>query len=138
MKIQLERKLISCPDRVMCAVCRQLFSVGQIRALLHNDKGLIQGDVCPECLELENSEIKQRLQDRASLLMKQANMGYSRTDYSRQLAEELLEVAQENVEFPPFYQWLVKWFEVLFHEPEELEITRSELLSRDEHRRSRF
>ena len=69
MKIKLDRKLTSCPDILRCIICRQAFKVSIIRPLLYNDRGLIQGDICSQCLKLKAEEIKQRIREQAMLLM---------------------------------------------------------------------
>lgn len=113
MKIQLEQKLISCPDYLRCKVCRQVFEVSTMRAILYNNQGLIQGDICPECIKLKAEEIKQRLRDQAMLLMEKPELCSTRTISADELVLELLECSNENVKFPTFYHKFVKKIEII-------------------------
>ncbi|HCF26692.1 MAG TPA: hypothetical protein DEV81_05675 [Cyanobacteria bacterium UBA11049] len=124
MKIKLDRKLTSCPDRLRCTICRQAFKVSIIRALLYNDKGLIQGDVCSQCLKLKAEEIKQKIREQAMLLMELPELYIFSTISSQERALELLECSTEKVKFPSFYQWLIKKIEVS-QESRQLEATKS-------------
>ncbi len=119
MKIQLERTITSCPKKLLCTVCGQSFGVGKIRALLSNNKGLLQGDVCSHCVRLKPSEIRNSLRDRASLLLQQPTISEAHSLATRERALELLETAQENVQFPQFYHWWIKQFEVFSGESNE-------------------
>jgi hypothetical protein len=119
MRIQLERTIKSCPKKLLCTICGQSFQVGKIRALLSDNKGLIQGDVCSHCVHLKPSEIRNHLRDRASLLLQQPVVSESHSLATRERALELLETAQENVQFPHFYQWWLKQFEVFSEESQE-------------------
>lgn len=112
MKIKLDRKLTSCPDRLRCIICRQAFKVSIIRALVYNDRGLIQGDICSQCLNLKAEEIKQRIREQAMLLMEIPELYSFSTISSQERALELLECSTEKVKFPSFYQWLIKKIEV--------------------------
>lgn len=122
MKIKLDRKLTSCPDRLRCIICRQVFKVSIIRTLLYNDKGLIQGDICSQCLKLRAEEIKQRIREQAMLLMEIPELYSFSTISSQERALELLECSTEKVKFPSFYQWLIRKIEV-FQESGQLEAT---------------
>lgn len=124
MKIQLERTLASCPKKLLCTVCGQSFRVGKIRSLLSNNQGLLQGDVCPDCVRLKPSEIRNRLRDRASLLLQQPAISEAHSHATRERALELLETAQENVQFPQFYHWWMKQIEIFSEESHELEAER--------------
>lgn len=124
MKIQLERKLESCPHQLVCTVCNQWFEVGKIRALLSNNKGLLQGDVCPECVKLPASSIRSRLRERASLLLQQSELSEALMISVRDRALELLQVAQEDVKFPSLLDWWFKKLEVRSAESQAVELTR--------------
>lgn len=50
-------------------VCHQDIEVSRIRALLYNEQGLIQRDICLKCLKLKPEEIKQKIREQAMLLM---------------------------------------------------------------------
>ena len=113
MKIQLEQRLISCPNYLRCKVCREVFEVSSIRAILYNNQGLIQGDICPECIKLKAEEIKQRLRDQAMLLIEKPELCSSQTTSVHELVLELLECSSENVKFPTFYHKFVKKIEII-------------------------
>ncbi len=49
MKIQLERRLLTCPPQLKCVACAQPFDVENIRSILYDRAGLIQGDLCHTC-----------------------------------------------------------------------------------------
>lgn len=127
MKIQLERKSTSCPNRLTCVICRQIFAIDTIRTLLYNDKGLLQGDICRKCLKLTAKAIKQEILLSANLLSRQPNLASSRTISPPELVLELLECAVEDVKFPTFYQWLIKRIEVFSQEYQEIEAARFSL-----------
>lgn len=129
MKIQLERRLTSCPDNLRCTACNQMFGVGQIRLLLRNDRGLIQGDVCPDCSKLKPSEVKQKMANRAAQLIQQSAQSSSEAVFSRQRALELLETSKEAIERPTFWQWILKRLEIFSQESQELELARFGLSS---------
>lgn len=125
MEIRLERKLVSCPSRLLCRVCRQGFEARRIRTLLYNGSGLIQGDVCPNCLKLKASGIKQKMKEQSEWLIKQAaELEDSQSIPAHQLAIELLEGSQEDVKLPKFYDWLLKRLEIFSQESQELEAAR--------------
>ena len=133
MKVQLERKLGSCPSRILCIICRQGFEALRIRALLYSDSGLIQGDVCPDCLKLKASGIKQKL--RESELSLQAELEGSRVASQQAL---LPECSAEAVRLPRFYEWWLKQVEIFSQESQELEAARLGLSSCHCGRRSRL
>jgi hypothetical protein len=124
MKIQLERTLASCPKKLLCTVCGQAFGVNKIRALLYNDKGLLQGDVCSRCVRHKPTRIRSHLRDRASLLLQQPVISEAQTLDTHDRALELLETAQESVQFPQFYHWWMKQWEVFSEESQETESER--------------
>lgn len=137
MKIYLERKLASCPKKLICTVCGQTFEASKIRALLYNARGLLQGDLCQTCITLKPSEIRTNMRHRASLLLQQPHaIEQAPSAYNRAL--ELLETAQEDVKFPTFYQWWFKKLEVLSEESQELEAARLGLHSCYYEERSRL
>lgn len=110
MKIQLERKLTTCPNRLQCTVCDRLFEVSRIRALLYSDRSFIQGDICPKCMQLKAEQIQQKLRDRAMMLMEEPFCDPSTSPHE---ALELLETSTEDIKFPTFYQWLIKHLNIL-------------------------
>lgn len=124
MKVQLERKLSSCPDQLGCFVCDQKFIVPTIRTLLCTDAGLIQGDLCPNCLKLKASGIRQKIRAQSGQLLKQAEQDPTRSLPLRQRALELLSLAQEPLTLPSFYHWLSKRLEIFSQETQELESAR--------------
>lgn len=137
MKIKLERKLTSCPERLRCIVCSQVFELGKIRTLLYNDRGLIQGDICLECMKLKADQIKQKLREQALVLMEQTELCSSPTRFPHELALELLDSSTEDIKFPTFYQRLIVKISSLSPETQELEATRLGLSSGKWGRRSR-
>lgn len=120
MKIQLERKLTTCPAQLICIVCQQNFAVNRIRSLLYDDKRLLQGDICPKCLKLTANGIKQKILLSANFLNNQPNLSNCQTISS----QELVECASEDVRFPTFYQWLFKQIEIFSQEYQEIEAAR--------------
>jgi hypothetical protein len=124
MKIQLERKLASCPHKLACTVCYQWFEVGKIRALLYNNKGLLQGDMCPECLKLTASNVRARLRERASLLLQNPELSDPYHASARDRALELLQAAQEDLKQPSVLDWWLKKLEIFSEESQELEAHR--------------
>jgi hypothetical protein len=120
MKIQLEHRLSSCPEKLRCTVCRQVFTVGRIRPLLLNNRGLIQGDVCPDCVQLPSHDIRLLLADQARLMLEQPSLFQNQVETPDTVALELFEASQEEVKFPSLYQWFVKTIEGrLFLNPDE-------------------
>jgi hypothetical protein len=125
MKIQLERKLSYCRDRIICSVCHQPFFVGRIRTLLYGDRGWLLGDICPDCLKLGTYGIQQTMRDRAILLQKQSELGYASTTID-ELATELLDHSVENIQYPNFLQWWLKKWEIYLQELQESEADKIE------------
>jgi hypothetical protein len=124
MRIQLERKLALCPDRLRCTVCHQAFQPQRIRSLLYSDRGLLQGDVCHSCLRLDAAEFKQTISLNAQLAVVQSGPRDRLAQHYQQQAQELLSVVSEKVRFPSPLQWLVQWVALLCQESQELEATR--------------
>lgn len=127
MKIQLERKLSSCPEKLICTVCNQWFEPDKIRTLLYNDHGLLLGDVCPLCMKLPASEIRGQLRERAGLLLQQSELievSDWQSNAMRDRALELLQAAQEDVRFPSIFDWWFKRLEIFSEESQALEATR--------------
>jgi hypothetical protein len=120
MKIQLEHKLRSCPEHIDCISCGQAFPPNSIRALLCLDSGLIEGDLCPKCIQQGAARIRWNLRDRAAKLILQEQP--SPADQSRAL--ELRAAAVESLTLPPAYQWWWKKLGILTTEACELELAR--------------
>jgi hypothetical protein len=123
MKIQLEHRLSSCPDKLRCTVCQQVFTVGKIRPLLVNQRGWIQGDLCPECVSLPADEIRLILADQAWLMVQQPQLFQPRIESPETLAMELFEVSLEKIKMPSLYQWWIKMLESQFVRPDEDQVT---------------
>jgi len=124
MKIQLEHRLSSCPDKLRCTVCRQIFTVGRIRPLLVNDGARIQGDLCPECVSLPADEIRLILADQAWLMLEQPRLFQHQVESPETLALELFEASLEELKMPSLYQWLMKTIKSgLFVNPDEDQVT---------------
>lgn len=124
MKIQLDRKLTTCPKKLICTVRNTAFEVGNIRLLLYTDRGFLLGDISPECLKLSSSEIRTKLRERACAMLQEDNPD---RDSQRDSALELLQAAQEHVRFPSAVDWWFKKFEIFSEESQEVEATRSGL-----------
>ncbi|MGV0025632.1 hypothetical protein [Phormidesmis priestleyi] len=124
MRICLERKLTTCPDQLVCTVCREPFFTGKIRTLLYSDRRLLQGDICSVCLKLSATGIRKKMREQASLLMQQPAACFVQTIPCHDRAIELLEASQEDVRFPTFLQWWLKKLEILSEESQELEAAR--------------
>jgi hypothetical protein len=124
MKIQLERKLITCPDQMTCIVCHESFWVRNIRTLLYSDNNLIQGDVCLECTKLKASRFQQKLRSQANRLVQVASTHPERRDVIQERAVELLETSEEKIWFPTVLQWLAKKIQIFSEESRELEAAR--------------
>lgn len=135
MKIQLERKLYPCRDKLHCTVCQQMFNVGQIRSLLHRDSGFLQGDICPKCAKLTAQDFKQKMVLNARILLHQANLRESQTITLHEQALELLETSKENVKFPTFWQHLLMQVDVLAQDTQELEAAKFGLQSGSDRQR---
>lgn len=126
MKIQLDRKLATCPKNLVCTVRNIIFEVGKIRLLLYTDRGLLLGDVSPECLKLSSSEIRNKIRERACLMLQDDEID-QRFNVSRETALELLQAAQEEVRFPTALDWWFKKFEIFSEESQEVEASRTGL-----------
>jgi hypothetical protein len=124
MKVQLERKLPNCPEQLGCCVCAQNFTTPNIRSLLCNDGGLIQGDICGHCLKMNAKAIKRRIIAQSISLQLQADQDAAESLRFRQQAFDLLLLSQENLTLPNFYTWLRKRWEILSEETRELETAR--------------
>jgi hypothetical protein len=124
MKIQLEQKLSTCPEKMTCIVCCHSFQVNNIRTLIYDNQNLIQGDICPKCLKLNSRVIQQKLRYHADYLMHESTAHPAQRDRLCKRALELLAVSEESVKFPTFLQWLWKKMEILSLETEELDVSR--------------
>ena len=124
MKLQLEQALETCPKQLQCVVCGQDFRPSPIRTLLCNDKEWILGDLCSHCTSLKTRPLQQKLRERSTTLFLQAKSKKDRNNPSLQLAQELLETAQEDLTKPYFYAWWLKQMEILAQESPEVEAAR--------------
>jgi hypothetical protein len=141
MKITLEHqltRLIACPQSLNCLICRSSFTSSKLRALLYSDRGLVIGDVCPECLKLTAPEIKRSLRMQANQLMAEPKSRGAQTISSHQQALELLEIATEEVKFPPIYQRFLKHLERFVQDSRALEEARFKLSDRGLTQRSQL
>jgi hypothetical protein len=138
MKIKLERKLTTCPDKLACATCHTGFAAGRLRALLYSDRGLVLGDICPACLKLEAADIRRLLRKESNRLMSHPKGSYSQTISLHRQALELLETSEEEVQFPMLYQRLIKQFQIFSQESQELEAAKFNLSSRSLSQRARL
>lgn len=125
MRIQLDRKLTICPKKLLCTIRNTPFEMGKIRLLLYTDRGLLLGDISPECLKLSSAEIRSRLRERACTLLQDDDI--TPNDSIRERALELLQAAQEDVKFPTPLDWWFKKFEIFSEESQEIEATRTGL-----------
>jgi hypothetical protein len=119
MKILLERKLSSCSESLTCAVCSERFAPQKIRSLLYNGRGLILGDVCPNCLNLNSSKIVHKIRLKGNLLLYHSQIQDDLGLYTEAL--DFLEAASENIRFPRWYEWLLKSIEIFLAESQERE-----------------
>ncbi|MBW4442303.1 MAG: hypothetical protein KME10_13915 [Plectolyngbya sp. WJT66-NPBG17] len=126
MKIQLDRKLTTCPKTLLCTIRNIPFEVGKIRLLLYSDRGLLLGDISPECVKLSSAEIRCKLRERACAML-QDDEATDAPRSSRDCALELLQAAQEEVRFPTPLDWWFKKFEIFSEESQEVESTRTGL-----------
>lgn len=124
MKIRLDRKLPTCPKKLLCTVTNTFFEVGKIRILLYADNGLLLGDLAPDCLKLSSTEIRSQLREQACALMQQEEAFDYDLDPSQSRALELLQAAQEDVKFPNPLDWWMKKLEIFSEESQEIEATR--------------
>jgi len=138
MKITLEQKRPPCPDHLSCTVCHQTFSVNKLRTLLRSDRGLVVGDVCPQCLHLEAHEIQRLLREQANRMMSPRRGRGAQTISSHRQALELLEISTENVQFPRLYQRWLKHIAIFAQESQDLEFERFNLSSYSTQRRSQL
>ncbi|MBW4516992.1 MAG: hypothetical protein KME11_17415 [Timaviella obliquedivisa GSE-PSE-MK23-08B] len=111
MKIQLEHRQSSCPQKLRCIACRQIFAVGRVRSLLVNDEDRIQGDLCSKCVRLTADEIRLILTEQVWLMLEQPQLFQHQVESPETLALELFEVALEDLEIPSSYQRLMKTLE---------------------------
>jgi hypothetical protein len=125
MKIQLDRKLATCPKKLLCTIRSTPFEVGKIRLLLYTDRGLLLGDISAECLKLSSSEIRAKLRERACAMLQDDEV--NDLNGSREDALELLQAAQETVRFPSLIDWWLKKFEIFSEESQEVEAVRTGL-----------
>lgn len=124
MKIQLEHRLSSCPRKLGCTVCRQIFTAGRIRPLLVNDGDRIQGDLCPKCIRLPADEIRLILAEQVWLMLEQPRLFQHQVESPEILVLELFEASLEELQMPSLYQWLMKTIEShLFINPDEDPVT---------------
>jgi hypothetical protein len=124
MKIQLERKLSSCPDQMICVVCHETFWSPNIRALLYSRNNLLQGDVCSSCIKLRASRFQQKLRNQANRLIQESIVTPSKFQLLQDRAFELLETSEENITYPTMFQWIFKKLETFAEESRELEAAR--------------
>jgi hypothetical protein len=124
MKIQLERKLSSCPDQMTCVVCHETFWSSNIRALLYSHNNLLQGDVCPSCLKLRASRFQQKLRNQANRLIQESIITPRKLQLLQDRAFELLETSEENITYPTVFHWIFKRLENFAEESRELEAAR--------------
>ena len=124
MKIQLERKLSSCPDQITCVVCHEDFWSRNIRALLYSHNNLLQGDVCPSCLKLKASRFQQKLRNQANRLIQESIVTPGKLQILQDRAFELLETSEESITYPTVFQWILKRLENFAEESRELEAVR--------------
>lgn len=133
MRIQLERKRYPCRDKLRCTICLQLFEVGQMRSLLYQDCGLLQGDVCPHCAKLDAESFKQKMVLNARILLQQTASQHSQTVTLHTQALELLAVSKEDIKFPGVWQQAMTKLKALVEDTQELEAARLRLHEFDYH-----
>jgi hypothetical protein len=124
MKIQLEQTLPASPQQLECIACTQTFMTPNIRSLLCNDAGLIQGDLCGHCRKLPAKAIQRRIVARSISLQLQADRDEAQALPLRRQAFDLLLLSQESLTLPTFYTWLRKRWEILSQETQALETAR--------------
>lgn len=124
MKIQLERKTNFVPEKLNCAVCRKVFTVGRIRNLLYSDRGWLEGDLCADCMKSNSATIQAKIKERAWLLLQNSHSIESEPIFTGKRASELLKISQETVKFPKFWQSWWQKMAILVEESEELEKAR--------------
>ncbi len=138
MKIQLERRLVSCPDTVQCTVCHRPFVVDAIRSLLYSDRGWLKGDVCPHCLDLSTDAFKQNLWTQAMRLRESTFGGQAQTMQKQQEAIECLELSREGLHRATWWHWWLKHLEIFSQESQELDAARFGMKGCDCQQRSRL
>ncbi len=124
MRILIERVLADHPQTLTCVVCGDVINVDLRRAILYDDRGLIQGDVCPRCVKSQPTAIKQKLHDRAFRLLHQAREWDEGSGERGDRAVELFRLAQENVTVPNVLQRWFRELQLLSEETQELEAAR--------------
>lgn len=129
MKVLLDRPLMLFHHPLHCVVCRSPFFVGELRTLLYNDRGLLQGDICPACLELSPTRIKQKLRQHALVLAQQADSDPELADLLAARTTELLDCATEALKLPSFWQRVWKRIEIFLEATQEQEDNRTGLSS---------
>ncbi len=112
MKVQLERRLTSCPSEIECVVCRKRFEPQVLRSCLCNDQGLIQGDCCPKCLKLGSDYILEAMSDQTKKIREKLDSMF------------LESVAENKVKLPTILQRLSKSLQVFLEESYELQIAK--------------
>jgi hypothetical protein len=127
MKIKLERQTKFCPGHLNCVVCYQVFKVERIRHLLYSDCGLLEGDLCADCMKLNSSTIQTKIKEQAWLLLQNQNLIKSDPIFTAKRASELLEMSKEAVKFPNVLQLWLKKIAILAEESSELEEARLSL-----------
>jgi hypothetical protein len=127
MKIRLDRKLATCPTKLLCTITNTPFEVGKVRILLYTDRGLLLGDISPDSLKLSSSEIRNHIRERACAILQEEETFDRYQRSSKDLALELLQAAQESVRFPTAFDWWMKKFEIFSEESQEVEATRTGL-----------
>jgi len=124
MKISTERTVNHHPQAFHCVACTQPFTTDLHRAIVYNDRGLIQGDICPQCSQLKASELQQKLHDRGTLLLRQSDKADKQSSELRDRAQELIQLSQESVKSPNFLQRWFKQMTMLSEETQDLEAAR--------------
>lgn len=110
MKIQIQRKPKFFPEQVNCVACRQIFPTQRILNLLYSDRGLLQGEICPECAKSNSADIQAKIKEQAWLLLQNSQLLKSDSILMSERVSEILATSQEIVEFPSFWQL---WFKKL-------------------------
>lgn len=124
MKILLERTPAYHPQKFSCTVCGNAIQADLRRAILYDERGLIQGDVCLQCTKLKPTELQQKLRDRAFLLLHQADEWDECSSERSDRASELFRLAQEKVERPNILQRWFRQLQLLSEATQELEAAR--------------
>lgn len=108
MKIQIQRKPKFFPDQVNCVACRQIFPAQKILNLLHSDRGLLQGELCPECAKSSSAVIQAKIKEQAWLLLQNSQLLKLDSILMGERVSEIIAISQETVNFPSFWQLWVK------------------------------